>query len=50
MQIKTAFGKIGKLCNEIDVGSIEGKQLDLCKPIIIFCHVDGFVYREKKKN
>ena len=48
VQIKTAFGKIGKLCNEIDVGSIEGKQLDLCKRSIIFCHVDCFCLQEKK--
>ena len=36
-----------KLCNEIDVGSIEGKQLDLCKGNMIYCHVDCF-FKGKK--
>ena len=47
VQIKTAFGKTGKLCNEIDVGSIEGKQLDLCKRNIMFCHVDCLCLQKK---
>ena len=31
-------------------GSIEGKQLDLCKRNIIFCHVDCFCLQERKKR
>ena len=30
-------------------GSIEGKQLNLCKGNIIFCHVDCFCLQEKRK-
>ena len=30
-------------------GSIEGKQLNLCKCNIIFCHVDSFCLQEKIK-
>ena len=30
-------------------GSIEGKQLNLCRDNITFCHVDPFVYRKKRK-
>ena len=30
-------------------GSIEGKQLDVCKCNIIFCHVDCFCLQERKK-
>ena len=29
-------------------GTIEGKQLDLCKRNIIFCHVDCFCLQERK--
>ena len=47
VQIKTAFSKIGKLCNEIDVGSIEGKQLDLCKGNTIFCLQENRKMKEK---
>ena len=35
---------------EIDVGSIEGKQLDLCKSNIIFCHVDCFCLQGEKED
>ena len=31
-------------------GSIEGKQLDLCKRNTIFCHVDCFCLQERKKG
>ena len=31
-------------------GSIEGKQLDLCKCNIIFCHVDCFCLQEREKK
>ena len=30
-------------------GSIEGKQLNMCKGNIIFCHVDCFCLQEKRK-
>ena len=30
-------------------GRIEGKQLNLCRGIIIFCHVDFFRLQEKRK-
>ena len=43
-------GQIRKLCNETDVGSIEGKQLNLCRGNIIFCHVDCFCLQERKKK
>ena len=39
-----------KLCNDIDVGSIERKQFDLCKRNIIFCHVDCFCLQERKEK
>ena len=42
--------KLGKLCNEIDLGSIKRKQLDLCKGNIIVCHVDCFCLQERKKK
>ena len=32
------------------MGSIEGKQLDLCKGNTIFCHVDYFCSQEKKED
>ena len=50
VQIKTVFGQIRKFCNDIVVGVIEGKQLDLCKCNIIFCHVDCFCLQEKKED
>ena len=31
-------------------GSIEGKQLNLCRGNIIFCHVDSFCLLEKKED
>ena len=31
-------------------GSIEGKQLDVCKCNIIFCHVDSFCLQGEKKE
>ena len=31
-------------------GSIEGKQLDLYKRNVIFCHVDCFCLQERKKK
>ena len=30
-------------------GSIKGKQLNLCKGNIIFCHVDCFCLQKKRK-
>ena len=30
-------------------GSIEGKQLNLCRGNIMFCHVDFFCLQEKRK-
>ena len=49
-QIRSSVSLKWKLCNDIDVGSIEGKQLDLCKCNIIFCHVDCFCLQGKKDN
>ena len=31
-------------------GSIEGKQLNLCRGNIIFCHVDSFCLQEEEKR
>ena len=31
-------------------GSIEGKQLNLCRGNIIFCHVDSFCLQEEKRK
>ena len=31
-------------------GSIKGKQLNLCRGNIIFCHVDSFCLQEKKRK
>ena len=31
-------------------GSIEEKQLNLCRGYIIFCHVDCFCLQEKKRK
>ena len=31
-------------------GSIEGKQLNVCRGNIIFCHVDSFCLQERKKK
>ena len=31
-------------------GSIEGKQLNLCRGNIIFCHVIPFVYKKRKED
>ena len=31
-------------------GSIEGKQLNLCRDNIIFCHADSFCLQEKKED
>ena len=50
VQIEDSISKVGKLCNDIDVGSIAGKQLNLCKGNIIFCHVDCFCLQERKKR
>ena len=35
-RIETGFRQSGKLCDEIDVCSIEGKQLNLCRAILSF--------------
>ena len=31
-------------------GSIEGKQLNLCRANIIFCHVDSFCLQEEMED
>ena len=31
-------------------GSIEGKQLNLCRGNIIFCHVDSFCLQEEMED
>ena len=48
--VELFFLEIGKLCNEIDVGSIEGRQLDLCKGNIILSHADCFCLQGKKRK
>ena len=40
--------KSSRIGNNIDVCSIEGKQSDLCKGNIIFCHVDCFCLQERE--
>ena len=39
-----------ELSNEIDVHSIEGKQLDLCKDNIILSRVHCFCLQEEKRE
>ena len=34
----------------LTTGSIEGKQLNLCRGYIIFCHVDCLCLQEKKED
>ena len=45
-KFETASRQSGKLCNDIDFGSTEGKQLDLCKGNIIFYYTSSkyFMY------
>ena len=49
-QIRSSVYLKWKLCNDIDVGSIERKQLDLCKRNIIFCQADCFCLQGKKED
>ena len=49
-KFETAYLEIGKLYNNIDVCSIEGKQSDLCKSNIIVSHADCFCLQEKKED
>ena len=46
-RLETAFGRIGKLCDYIDV--FKAKQSDMCKRNVIFCHVDCLFTGEKMK-
>ena len=49
-QIRSSVYLKREICNDIEVCSIERKQLDLCKRNIIFCHVDCFCLQERKSN
>ena len=46
--IETVFLQSRKLFDDIDVIGIKGKQLDLCKGNMIFCHVDCLCLQEKR--
>ena len=48
-QIRSGMSLKWELCNDMTSSSIEGKQLNLCKGNIIFCHVDCFSVQEKSK-
>ena len=42
--------KMGNYVMTLTSGTIEGKQLKLCRGYIIFCDVDCFCLQEKKED